>query len=176
MILGIGGEKSYICQLRFDNYKEQILGLLENTEHETLLTLSCIVNGKKYSALNDVVIHATRYRVAEMDVDAGGKVVSFEGDGMIISSSVGSAAYAYSAGGEKFRPIERKIILVPICAYKRAFKPKVLAETEKVSVKVGADCAFIIDGIFIRNLKQGEVVTVEKGSDIIFFKGVGNNE
>jgi NAD+ kinase len=104
------------------------------------------------------------------------KTISFEGDGIIVSSSVGSAAYAYSAGGEKFKPTERKLVLVPICPYKRAMKSEVLNEGGSISIKVGADCAFIVDGIFIRKLRTGEIVNVEKGSDMIFFSGVGNNE
>ncbi|VVC04384.1 NAD kinase [Candidatus Bilamarchaeum dharawalense] len=175
-ILGIGGDKSYICQIHHRNWRLFLLKLLDDHHREKIMTLTCKVAGKKFHVMNDVVIHATRYRVAEMDVTAGGDVHSFEGDGMIVSSAIGSAAYAYSAGGAKFKPTERKIAVVPICAYKRAFLPEVLNENGKVSIKAGADCAFIIDGIFIRNLKSGEIVNVEKGSDMIFFSGVGKND
>ena len=97
----------------------------------------------------------------------------FEGDGIIISSALGSAAYAFSAGGEKLAPTERKLSLVPICPYKRAFAPKTFADDAKVSVKVGSDCAFIVDGIYVRKLRKGEVVEAEEGDDLAFFAGVG---
>lgn len=175
-IIGIGGDKSYICQLNKDNWKEKIINLIDSPGREKIMTLICESSGKTYRALNDIVIHATRYRVVEMDVTLDDKTTSFEGDGMIVSSSIGSAAYAFSAGGKKFKPTDRKIIVVPICAYKRAFSPSTLEENGKTSIKVGADCAFIIDGIFIRNLKSEEIVYVEKGSDMIFFSGVGRYE
>lgn len=175
-IIGIGGNKSYICQLNERNWKDKLLNLIDNSEREKILTLICESDNRKYRALNDVVIHATRYRVVEMDVTLDGNTTSFEGDGMIVSSSIGSAAYAFSAGGKKFKPTDRKMVVVPICAYKRAFNPSVLEENGRTSIKVGADCAFIIDGIFIRNLKSEEIVYVEKGSDMIFFSGVGRYE
>ena len=175
-VLGIGGAKSYICQLRADNWQTRLVALLENPEREKIMMLNCEVGGKKFQALNDIVIHATRYRVVEMDVTTANATSSFEGDGIILSSAIGSSAYAYSAGGVKFKPTERKIILAPICAYKRAFLGALLAENESVSITVGAYCAFIIDGIFIRKLKSGEIVNVEKGCDMIFFSGVGRND
>lgn len=172
-ILGIGGEKSYICQLRKDNWKEGISPLLASTKRERIMALRCTLGSRQLVAMNDAVIHASHYRVAEMDVSIDGKTISFEGDGMIISTALGSAAYAFSAGGERIGPTERKLSLVPICPYKRAFSPKVLPEDSNVVITVGSDCAFIIDGIFVRRLRRVEKVEIAKGPDIAFFEGVG---
>lgn len=170
-VLGIGSEKSYICQLRRDSWK-RITRLLERKQIK-IMPLEAYIGKKRFSALNDFVIHATRYRVVEMAVAAGGKRASFEGDGMVASSALGSAAYAYSAGGRRLKPQERKMSLVPICPYKRAFLPRVLGKESKISITVGSDCAFIADGVFIRNLRKGEIVRIRKGKDVIFFEGVG---
>ncbi len=174
-VLGIGGEKSYICQLRRDNWKAGFLPLLSKPKFERVMALRCSLGARGFVAMNDAVIHASHYRVAEMDVSIDGKNSSFEGDGMIISTALGSAAYAYSAGGERIEPTERKLSLVPICPYKRAFSPKVLPEDSNVVITVGSDCAFIVDGIFVRRLRRGERVEIEKGPDIAFFEGVGRN-
>jgi hypothetical protein len=56
------------------------------------------------------------------------------------------------------------------------FGPKIIPEGGFVKITVGSDCAFITDGIFVRGLKKGETVTVKKGPDMIFFKGVGTWE
>jgi len=178
-VLGIGGDKSYICQLRKDNWREGISGILADSRRESIATLVCALGPRNLVALNDAVIHATHYRVAEMDVeiiagDAQNKA-QFEGDGMIISTALGSAAYAFSAGGAKLAPTERKLSLVPICPYKRAFSPKVLNEDSRITVTVGNDCAFIIDGIFVRRLRKGEAVTIRKGPALAFFEGVGKH-
>ncbi|MCI0503788.1 hypothetical protein L0Y65_03690 [Candidatus Micrarchaeota archaeon] len=176
-VLGIGGDKSYICQLRKDNWKGGISAILANPERESISTLACTLGQRHIVALNDAVIHATNYRVAEMEVAIKTQntehKTQFEGDGMIISTALGSAAYAFSAGGEKLAPTESKLSLVPICPYKRAFSPKVLPEDSTVAVTVGNDCAFIADGIFVRRLRKGETVAIKRGPAIPFFGGVG---
>ena len=174
-VLGIGSVNSYICQLRSDNWKEKIHSILGSGKTLKVLTLKAEVGGSTFSALNDFVIHATHYRVAELDVIADGTSTSYEGDGIILSTSIGSTGYAYSAGGEKLAPSERKISVVPICPYRRAFLPKTFSQDQRVSIKVGSDCAFILDGIFIRKLKKGESVNVSKGEDLVFFSGVGES-
>jgi NAD+ kinase len=178
-VLGIGGDKSYICQLRKDNWKDSVAVLLGNPKRERIATLVCQLGQRHLAALNDAVIHATHYRVAEMDVEiksaGSGHKTQFEGDGMIISTALGSAAYAYSAGGDKLAPTESKLSLVPICPYKRAFSPRVLSEDSSIKVTVGNDCAFIIDGIFVRRLRKGEAVEIKKGPGLAFFEGVGKH-
>jgi NAD+ kinase len=176
-ILGIGSDKSYICQLHRDDWMGSIASLLESGKTVKVMTLDCSIGDKKFNVLNDAVVHATHYRVAEMNVSTETRntklETQFEGDGMIISTALGSAAYAYSAGGEKTGPIERKLIVVPICPYRRAFSPRVLPEDGRVSITVGSDCAFIIDGIFVRRLRKGEIVVASKGKELMFFEGVG---
>ncbi len=178
-ILGIGGDKSYICQIHNSDWKEKALKALAGGT-QRIMTLECAIGGERSVALNDVVIHATHYRVAEMDLSVSGagpeSKTQFEGDGMIVSTPMGSTGYAFSAGGEKLRPSERKISLVPICPYKRAFSPHILPEEGKVEITVGNDCAFITDGIFVRRLKKGETACVKRGPDMVFFEGVGTWE
>ena len=174
-ILGIGGDKSYVCQLRRHDIGKVLRAL--SGPVQKIMTLDCSIGQRRYIALNDIVVHATHYRVAEMDVriatTTGKQETEFEGDGMIVSTPLGSAAYAYSAGGEKLKPDERKLSVVPICPYKRAFRPEVLGEDSRISIKAGSDCAFIMDGIFVRRLKKGETLEARKGPDLPFFGGVG---
>lgn len=174
-VVGIGGDKSYICQLHRSEWRDKINDMLESDRAVKVFTLECELAGRRYVALNDIVIHATHYRVAEIGVEAAGRKKSFEGDGIIISTALGSAAYAYSAGGEKLAPTEKKISLVPICPYRREFSPMVLSESAAVSVKVGSDCAFIPDGIFVRRLKKGERIIARKGPAVLFFEGIGKS-
>jgi NAD+ kinase len=172
-VLGIGGAKSYICQLRKQNWRSGILKLLRKNKTVRVMTLEAKVGRKLYTAMNDFVVHATHFRVAELSVSAGGRRTSFEGDGIIISTPLGSTAYAYSAGGIKMAPAQRKLSIVPICPYKRAFSPSVLPQGSAMSIRPGSDCAFIVDGIYVRRLRKGEVVRIRKGRDVTLFEGVG---
>jgi len=174
-IAGIGTGTSYICQLRRDSWRDEILPMLDRRRTIRVMSIDAEADGHRFNALNDYVVHSNDYRLIRMEVTAGGRTVGFLGDGLIISSALGSPAYAYSAGGAELPPTDRAISLVPIAPYRRAFSPVMLGEGDKVSVKVRNDCAFIIDGIFVRHLKQGQTVTVKKGSDAEFFEGVGGH-
>jgi NAD+ kinase len=172
IVAGIGSTKSYICQARRQSWRKNILRLLKGRAMR-LMTLDCKIGKKHYNAMNDFVVHATHFRVAELSVSSAGRRASFEGDGVIVSTPLGSAAYAYSAGGIKMAPAQRKISIVPICPYKRAFPPSVLPPGGRVSIRPGSDCAFIVDGIYVRRLGKGELVRIGKGKDITLFEGVG---
>jgi NAD+ kinase len=173
-VLGIGSTKSYICQLRKQSWRKNISRLLERGKSIRIMAMDCKIGKKHYTALNDFVVHATHFRVAELSVSAAGRRASFEGDGVIISTPLGSAAYAHSAGGIKMSPVQRNISIVPICPYKRAFSPSVLPQNGTVSIRPGSDCAFIVDGIYVRRLRKGETIRFRKGKDVTMFEGVGH--
>jgi len=169
-VLGIGSGRSFICQLTRDNWKKKILSLLRMGKTENRQMLSATSSGKTYTAINDFVIHAKDYRVIELDVRMRGKDHWFEADGIIMSTATGSYAYAFSAGGKKLPLASKNIVVVPICPYKQLFKPSVLQNTGTVMIKVNRESAFIVDGIFIRNIGTGEKVTIRAGSTIRFIK------
>jgi NAD+ kinase len=174
-VLGIGTKKSYICQLTRGDWKEKILGILQS-EAFYAMTLKAEVDGKEMIAINDFVIHAKDYRVIAIEVAHSGQVSQFRGDGIIISSPIGSPAYAYSAGGEQLPPDDKKILVVPIAPYRRAFLPETLPDNAKVTMTAKEDFAFIIDGIFISELNGSTKVNIQKGDDIKLFHGVGFHE
>jgi NAD+ kinase len=174
-VLGIGTLKSYICQLTRDDWKDKLFDILQS-ESFTVMTLKAEVDGKELIALNDFVVHAKDYRVLDMEISLSGEPSRFRGDGIIISSSMGSPAYAYSAGGEQLRPDERKIVVVPIAPYRRAFSPKTLSESAEITITTNKDFAFITDGIFISDVEGASKVNIQKGDDIQFFHGVGFHE
>ncbi len=172
-ILGIGTEKSYICQLERKNWSDTILKVLSG-DTVSIMSIKASVEGQEFIALNDFVIHAKNYRVIEIAVADNGQVSVFRGDGLIVSSALGSSAYAYSAGGEQLSPREQKIFVVPIAPYKRAFSPEVLPSDFSLSISSKQECAFISDGVFVSDLPPLSKVNIEKGDDILFFAGVGH--
>jgi NAD+ kinase len=173
-VLGIGSKSSYICQLYRDTWKDEILSSLSSKKIK-IMGLKAKLGNKRYVALNDFVIHAKNYRVVDITVTYNGKKNSFRGDGIIVSSALGSAAYAYSAGGKMLSPTKRKMSVVPICPYRRTFSPAIIPPKSKVTIDAGEDCGFILDGIFVYNMKKSLKVNIEKGDDIVFFEGVGKN-
>jgi len=170
-VLGIGSKSSYICQLRGDNWKKHLRKKL-NDEVDSIPVLEYAVGGKKGKAINDAVIHTKDYRVIEIFTDVNGRKSSFYGDGLIVSSAMGSSCYAYSAGGKEYPPGSKKIQAVPIAPYRRKFKP-ILIRSGSIKAKADRSCAFISDGIYIKELKDGETVRIKRNGSLRFFKGVG---
>lgn len=167
-VLGIGGDKSVICQLNKHNWEAKLLPLIQAGASEKRHLLQATAGAKTYTAINDFVVHTTDYRVVELDLIINGKKHHFEGDGVIISSATGSYAYAYSAGGKKQKPRSKRIQVVPIAPYKREFKPHLLPSNSAVAISADRKTGFVVDGIFIKNLKQREEVIIKSGGFIRF--------
>jgi NAD+ kinase len=169
-VLGIGGDRSFICQLTRKNWKKGLLPLMRKARTESRQMLEARCGRMRYSAINDFVVHANDYRVIELDVRMARKDHWFEADGIIVSTATGSYAYAYSAGGRRLPLASRRIVVVPICPYKQLFRPSLLQSNSSVEIRSNRESGFIVDGIFIRNVKAGEKVVVRAGDTIRFLK------
>ncbi len=167
-ILAIGSNSSYLCQLNNSNWKEHIIKYLSNIKKESRITLNAKVGKKIYSAINDVVLHTSDYRVIEIGAKINGIEKNFEGDGIIISTPTGSSAYSYSAGGIIIDEDTEAIEIVPICPYKRLMSPVVVNDSSKIEFFSKRSADLTIDGIFIKRMKPNEKIYVEKGRKISF--------
>ena len=89
-------------------------------------------------ALNDVVLrHALSTRMLSFSLTVDGEVASgYNSDGLIISTPVGSTAYALSAGGPIIAPGTQCLVATPICAHSLANRSLVLADTCELSVQL----------------------------------------
>ncbi len=169
-VLGIGSECSFICQLTRKNWKKGLLPLIRKARAESRQMLEARCGRAHYRAINDFVVHANDYRVIELDVRMARKNHRFEADGIIVSTATGSHAYAYSAGGRRLPLASRSIAVVPICPYKRLLGPSVLRNRAAIEIRVNRESGFIVDGIFIRNIRAGEKVVVRAGKTIRFLR------
>lgn len=167
-VLAIGSDSSYICQLHCDDWKAKILSYIKRNEKESRITLVATVGKKKFSALNDVVLHTVDYRIISTNVRIDSSRKSFEGDGIIIATPTGSTAYSYSAGGLIIDEAVEAIEVVPICPYKRLVSPEIVHENSEIEVSSDRISDLVIDGIFIKKLKPKEKVSIKKGEKILF--------
>jgi NAD+ kinase len=80
-------------------------------------------------ALNDCVVSAgPPFRMIEMGLRIDGEDgPRIKGDGVIISSAVGSTGYSVSAGGSIVSPQLEALCITPIAAHSLAFRPVVLS-------------------------------------------------
>ncbi|MBL9150321.1 MAG: NAD(+)/NADH kinase [Phycisphaerae bacterium] len=125
------------------------------------------------SAINDCVIAAgPPYRMIELairtqDEAANGNTVDegpdLVGDGVIVSTPIGSTAYNVSAGGPIVHPAVDAIIVTPNAAHSLAFRPVVVPATIDLSIRVlkaNEGTAVVLDGQLTHALHEGDVVRV----------------
>lgn len=87
-------------------------------------------------ALNDVVIHSDEaIRMIEFETCINGQLMNFQrADGMIVSTSTGSTAYALSGGGPILQPGIDAVTLVPICPHTLSSRPIVISSDSCITI------------------------------------------
>lgn len=156
------GELQELRRLANDDFMiEERMMLHVRAEHEGQILLD-------EDALNDAVI--TKGAVARIVQTAvccdGVEIMSFGGDGVIVSTPTGSTAYSMSAGGPIVEPTAQNIIITPICAHDMRSKTVVTSAQRRITVeigRIGRKSAFLsVDGGRAIRLGTGDRVTVTR--------------
>ncbi len=125
-------------------------------------------------ALNEVVVAtASRFRgkVCRLRTlrytreGVSERVLSVVGDGVIVSTPVGSTAYSLAAGGPIVDPLMEAVVIVPLAPISLCSRPVVLPGSAKVIVEVSRDSVPVelyVDGIMFSELEPGSTVVVTK--------------
>ena len=138
-------------------------------EKRMLLDVSVLSGGQSVFhdfGLNDAVV--TKGAIArELHVTArsnGTDLLSYSGDGIIVSTPTGSTAYSFSAGGPIVEPTTQSIILTPICAHAQNANSMVLDPSREIAIyadKSGRRNAFLsVDGGRGYRLDSGDIVKI----------------
>ncbi len=121
---------------------------------------------KRYSALNDIVIHgAGLSRVIHLRTSLDGTTVGeYLADGVIIATPTGSTAYSLAAGGPILNPVTmQSMIITPLCPHSLSVRPMVVNSTESLEIEVvekDQDTMLTIDGQKVSILDTGERISV----------------
>ncbi|HMN42532.1 MAG TPA: NAD(+)/NADH kinase [Phycisphaerales bacterium] len=127
-------------------------------------------------ALNDVVVTAgPPYRMISIDIridGVEGPVVS--GDGLIVSTPIGSTAYNASAGGAIISPDVPAMALTPLAAQSLAFRPVVVPAHATIELTLeranddpsipglAGGTSVVLDGQVAWRLRAGQTVTIRQ--------------
>jgi len=138
----------------------------------TRMLLRCrVIRGRttvhNSNALNDVVIsRGSLSRLIHLDFRISGEeVTTYAGDGLIISTPVGSTAHSLSAGGPLATPQLEALIVTPICPHTLSNRPLVVSSSEVIEAVVRRhyeDVALTVDGQVYVPLEEDDVVRVDK--------------
>mgnify|MGYP002623808444 FL=1 len=133
-ILGVNlGRLGFLADLSPDEFRNHIEAI-ERREFQVVhhLMLSCEhhkPNGtrERFLSLNEVAVLAGASLAmvdVELEID-GERVTTYSGDGLIISTPVGSTAHNLSAGGPILRQELQAVVITPVCPHTLTNRPLV---------------------------------------------------
>ena len=179
-LIGVNlGTLGYLCELEQDTCFAAIDQLLaDNYILEERLMLKGyrkeLERGR--TALNDIVIHrAGALSILRLNVYVNGEfLVTYDGDGVIISTPTGSTGYNLSAGGPIIEPGAKILALTPINAHNLNSKGIILKSDDVIEVEMvgrrgsNAESAYVsCDGDHYVDLQVGERFVVERAAHIV---------
>lgn len=116
--------------------------------------------------LNEVVVHTRALgHVTELDLAIDGEPVThFTGDGLIVSTPIGSTAHSLSAGGPVLSQELPAFVITPICPHTLTYRPLVDAAGKRytIGVRRAEGAALTADGQGLGPLAAGDAVTVRR--------------
>ena len=129
----------------------------------------CTPNGKntEYFFVNDVVIGRKEVsRLINLSVNSDKETIyNLKGDGLIISSPLGSTAYSLAAGGPILHPDSKSMVITPICPHSLNFRPLVVPQDIKIKIQPIEQIEKIqitLDGQEAIEIPPGTHVNIEK--------------
>lgn len=118
-----------------------------------------------FHALNDVVVgRGASIRVVDLDTVVDGQhIVTYRGDGLVISTATGSTGYALALGGPVMDPSSEAFLLKPIAAHMSLQGGLLLRAGAVVDITVDNELGAMlsVDGFVDRPLAVGTTVRVE---------------
>jgi NAD+ kinase len=117
--------------------------------------------------LNEVVVRsAPPFHMIELELSAAGELVShFAGDGLIVSTPIGSTAHSLSAGGPILGQELSAFVLTPICPHTLTTRPLVAPADMEYTITLGPrtpGAMLVIDGQETTPLWPEHRVTVRR--------------
>jgi NAD+ kinase len=135
------------------------------------LMYECVVAGPRESqtflGLNEVAFHsAPPFHPIELILAVDGETIArFNGDGLILSTPVGSTAHSLSAGGPILGQELAAFVITPICPHALTYRPVVDSADKVYTIATGPgseEAVLIIDGQVHLTLTEEYRVTVRR--------------
>ena len=188
-IFGVNmGCLGFITEFSKDDFLNQLAMALESSRldiEKVSLYKAEIIDGeqvtKKGFFLNDAVFNKNDIsRMISLQVSTDNELIyRIDGDGLIISSPIGSTAYSLAAGGPIVHPKVNSIIVTPICPHSFINRPIPIVIPESMGVVVKPDgqrdnLGLTLDGQELLPIYPHQRVKISK-SRTRFVKLIKNN-
>ena len=186
-LLGINtGRVGFMAGYEPESFRRDATGLLGDGslnvhEHRTLTGTVLDRDGRvrhEAIAVNELVVTAgPPYRMITLDLSIDGQPgPTVSGDGLIVSTPLGSTAYNISAGGPIVAPGVDASVITPIAAHSLSFRPIVLHADKPIDISVRsinsmeeAGTTLLVDGQVHHRLNEGDTVRIRSGERTVRF-------
>lgn len=123
---------------------------------------------EKHIAVNDVVFQRSpdgRMSTVHVTRD-GAELATYTGDGLVVSTPLGSTAHNLSAGGPILHPEMDAIVLTPICAHTLSIRPLALPAGGVLKFRLarGDSINMTMDGMGARVLSSDDSVEIRRAA------------
>ncbi|NBE95614.1 NAD(+)/NADH kinase [Nonomuraea sp. KC401] len=166
-ILGVNlGRLGFLAEIDVDDLAGTLSAIDEHRYTiEPRMAIQAEVQGADVTAFNDIaLVRIPGEGLAGVAVSAAGSdFVRFAADAVIVSTSTGSTAYSFSAGGPIVSPRVEAVLVVPAAAHSAFNRALVLPADEKVTLQVlptSGRLAVEVDGAVLGHLCPGDSITV----------------
>ena len=184
-VLGINfGRIGFLTDAQPEQWREKLQECLTGTEPvRSCMALRWTLSrkGKQIDsgcAVNDVVLsRGSLSRLVLFDVYvAGERLGSLRGDGIIITTPVGSSGYSVSSGGSLLHPSMDALAITPICPFLNSISPMVFPGNTECRFQIlqgSTDCYLTVDGQEGQQLELDDTITVQGLPEAVHFLGKG---
>jgi NAD+ kinase len=156
-VLGINlGRLGFLADIRPQDFNDCFAQVLQSNYQVTChIMFECVIESaigvQTFLGLNEVAVHALPpMRMLELELEVDGVAVSrFGGDGLILSTPIGSTGHNLSAGGPILGQELDAFVITPICPHTLTYRPVVESADKTYSIRLGqgaGDAAVVVDG------------------------------
>jgi NAD+ kinase len=167
ILLGVNlGTVGFMSGMRPEDLESGVEKVLDGELHVQeyrMLEVHLKGEDKVRTAINDAVLLKEKpHQIASVEVAINGEdLVSYQCDGLIAATPLGSTAYALSAGGPLISGDVACFVLVPIAPHSLVSRPLVLGEDQVVELRVKERNALLsLDGACPEEIPAGEHLSV----------------
>ncbi len=181
-VLGVNiGRRGFLSDVAVKEIEESMNLALDgeySIETRMMLTATITLSGeqtKKFSALNDIVVHKSNYgRLIDFEISVDGNfMTNLRADGVIVATPTGSTAYALSAGGPLLYPTLPALELVPLNPHTLTHRPIVLSDTSSIDIHLvdvaPGNASLVVDGHVRAEFSGNERIVVQRDRHTVNF-------
>lgn len=178
-ILGVNlGRLGFLADLSPDEFRSRV-PCIERREFSVVhhLMFECELQRadgtrESFLGLNEVaVLAAASLSMIDIELEIDGeRITTYSGDGLIISTPVGSTAHSLSAGGPILRQDLQAFVITPVCPHTLTNRPLVDGAACTYTLRVPeapSGVMMVVDGQIKQPLSPGDAVHVRR-ADVTF--------